>query len=621
VTVTFATLSVVALVFGVVWLYVNAYTFVPVYRKAFLALVGGSEDPRVYEEGTAVPDEELPTVDVLLPAYDEDETVGYSIRSLREADYPDGKLRISVLVEAFDRETRDELSRLRRLYDFDEVVVPPSYPGDANKPRALNYGFEVTDGEIVGVIDAEDIVAPELFRQAVCALLDGGHDYAQGRLDMSNEDDGVLNTLFRGEYGFWYGTVIPSYFRVGNPVPLGGTTNFAWRSVLKEASEERVERFGSPWSDDEPADTGHECVVPWDPRNVTEDFELGFLLWEMGKSMAMVKAVTREESPVGLNGWVRQRTRWQKGKLYTLVQRMRHPPSGATAKAHIYTQSATPHLGPINIVGVVLIAVYANIVGFLASPVVAAVLVAGLVMVLHHMALQAYGYLSITEETGFRRVRRTAYNFVGLPLYWGIIWGSDVRAFIQLASDSLRWEKTRHVGRHTTREDPTGVEPTMEAVGLRLVVYSVGCADAVSKPDTGSGWTWRLDSPADELTVASAGRLFGTEDGARRHAAAFNDALPVAVGSGTVFGVDGTDGGGWGWRLRDGASELAVGPPELHDEKEARDCVGRVRSVAGTAAVDEVGLGDGKGDTNGTQGGTAEDIFVSVEVEKKDREE
>ena len=602
-------LSVVALVFGVVWLYVNAYTFVPVYRKAFLFLVGESKDPRVYGEGTAVPDEDLPTVDVLLPAYDEDETVGYSIRSLREAEYPDERLRISVLVEAFDRETRDELSRLRRLYDFDEVVVPPSYPGDANKPRALNYGFEVTDGDIVGVIDAEDIVAPELFRQAVCALLDGGHDYAQGRLDMRNEDDGLLNTLFRGEYGFWYGTVIPSYFRLGNPVPLGGTTNFAWRSVLQEASEERVERFGSPWSNAELTDSGHEGVVPWDPRNVTEDFELGFLLWEMGKSMAMVKAVTREESPVGLNGWVRQRTRWQKGKLYTLVQRIRHPPSGAAAKAHIYTQSATPHLGPINILGVVLIAAYANIVGFLASPVVAAVLIAGLVMVFHHMALQAYGYLSITEETGFRRVRRTAYNFVGLPLYWGILWGSDVRAFVQLASDSLSWEKTHHVGRHMSDDDLTGVESAMSASGFRLVVYEDDGEDRAEE-----SWTWRLDTLDSTRTVARAGSFFKTEETARSHAEQFNDALPVAVGSGTVFEVVRVEDG-WGWRLTDGESTHAVAPSVLSDEKGARENVGRVKAVAGTATVGETGLDDVV-DLREVEGET-DGIVVSVDVEER----
>jgi cellulose synthase/poly-beta-1,6-N-acetylglucosamine synthase-like glycosyltransferase len=607
--VSVATLSVVALVFGAVWIYVNAYTFAPIYRRAFMRLVGRSEDPRVYGEGTTAPDDSLPLIDVLLPAYDEDETIGHSIRSLKEADYPEEKLRISVLVEAFDRETRDELSRLRRLYDFDEVVVPPSYPGDANKPRALDYGFEVTEGDIVGVIDAEDIVAPELFRQVVCALLDGGHDYAQGRLDMRNEDDGFLNTLFRGEYGFWYGIVIPSYFRVGNPVPLGGTTNFAWRSVLKEASEERVERFGSPWSDDELADSGHEGVVPWDPRNVTEDFELGFLLWEMGKSMAMVKAVTREESPVGLNGWVRQRTRWQKGKLYTLVQRIRYPPSGATAKAHIYTQSATPHLGPINIVGVVLVAVYANIVGFLASSVVAAVLIAGLVMVFHHMALQAYGYLSITEETGFRRVRRTAYNFVGLPLYWGILWGSDVRAFVQLASDSLSWEKTHHVGRHMSDDDLTGVESAMSASGFRLVVYEADGEDRAEE-----SWTWRLDTLDSTRTAALAGSFFETEETARSHAEQFNDALPVAVGSGTVFEVVRVEDG-WGWRLTDGESTHAVAPSVLSDEKGARENVGRVKAVAGTATVGETGsddvvdLREVEGETDG--------IVVSVDVEER----
>ncbi len=588
-----ATMSVVALVFGAVWLYMNVYTFSPVYRKAFARLIGRSANPRVYGEGTDLPDEELPSIDVLVPAYDEYETLGHAVRALREADYPDDKLNVSIVVEPFDRVTRDEISRLRRIYDFKEIAVPPSYPGKRNKPRALNYAFEVTDGDVVGVIDAEDIVADSLFRQVARALVEGEHDYVQGRLDMQNEDDGLLNTLFRGEYGFWYGTIIPSFFRVRYPVPLGGTTNFAWREVLEEASDLRLERFGSPWVETERdalESSGYEGTAPWDPRNVTEDFELGILLWETGKSMAMVEAVTREESPVGINGWVRQRTRWQKGKLFTLIQRLRYPPKGVRKKVHVYTQSAVPHLGPINIVGVILIAIYANLVGFLASPVVAGVLILGLAMVVQHMALQAYGYLSFTDARGLRRARRTAYNFVGLPLYWGIIWGSDVRAFIQLASDSIRWEKTEHVGRHIVDEDLTAVESTMSAVGLRLVVYEKDIGDEPC-------WTWRLDEGTE--TVVQACTVFENELDAKADAETFNDTLPVAVGSDAVFEVlrdskvDGNGDERWTWSLLDDGTSVAVAPSYLSNEKMTRENVGRVKTVAGISMNTDAGAGGG----------------------------
>lgn len=565
-------ISVVAIVFGAIWLAVGLYTYSPVYRTAFLRLIGRSKSPRVYREGSDLDDSDLPTIDVLLPAYDERETIAHSIRALRETDYPDDSLAINVLVEPSDVVTRRELSQLRGRFDFRELVIPASYPGTPNKPRALNYGFERTDGDIVGVIDAEDVVAPDLFRQVVRALVDGGHDYVQGRLDMQNEDDGLLNTLFRGEYGFWYGTVVPSYFRVGYPVPLGGTTNFVKRSVLAAVAADRLERFGSPWIRREReaiADGGYTGQTPWDPRNVTEDFELGLLLWETGRSMAMVTAVTREESPVGLNAWIRQRTRWQKGKLYTLIQRLRSPPTGVSPKLHVYAQSAMPHLGPINILGVLIIAIYATLVGFMAAPIVAVVLVGGLALAIQQMAIHAAGYWTVTDARGARRARRTVANFLGVPLYWVLQWGADIRAFVQLAFGNRGWEKTAHTGRHIEATVSPGAASTTD--GNRMAVEQAG-----------DNWLWTIDRDGDELARAS--RPFASQAAAVDDADRFGSVLAVARGTGPVFHID-RQNDGWTWTLsRDGRS-MAADSTVFPDARDSLDAVERTRQAAGAAEV------------------------------------
>ena len=563
-------ISVLAVVFGVLWLYINIYTFSPAYRKVLFRLLRRAKSSNVYNEETTFPDSELPTIDVLMPAYDEADMIEYSIRALREARYPAELLRICVLVEADDRTTRNALSRLRGRYAFDEFAIPPSYPGDRNKPRALNYGFGRTDGDIVGVIDAEDIVDPALFRQVVRAITEAGHDYAQGKLDMQNEDDGLLNTLFRGEYGFWYGTVIPGYFRVGYPVPLGGTTNFVARDVLDAAAAARTERFGSPWTPSQLAmlaELDRSAAAPWDPRNVTEDFELGLLLWELGYDMALVTAVTREESPVGVNAWIRQRTRWQKGKLFTLYQRLRYPPTGIGGKVHIYSQAATPHLGPVNIVGVVLIGLYAWTFGFLASPVVAAVLLVSLALALQQLVIHALGYWVSTDTRGLKRASRTLVTVLGVPIYWTLHWGSDMRAFLQLATGFDSWEKTAHSGRHLTGEE----RPLTDEQSFHTSLL-----------ETPDGWLWRL-STHDE-TLATATDPLETALAAEAALETFLKLLPVATGGEFVFDVT-AEAAGWQWRLqqRSGTPVVAIGGAPTSELSPTLETIASVQNAAGGA--------------------------------------
>lgn len=567
--------TILALVLGTIWVAVNLYTYSPLYRLLVARALGREGGPKIYDHESELDTSILPAIDILLPAYDEAETIGHSIQALRETDYPQERLTINVIVEPDDRATRDELARLRRTHDFTQLVIPPSFPGDRNKPRALDYGFANTSGDIVGVIDAEDIVEPHLFGQVVAALVEGGHDYAQGKLDMRNEDDGILNTIFRGEYGLWYRFIVESFFRVGYPVPLGGTTNFFHRSVLEDVAVERTERFGSPWTADQQVtldEGGYTIHAPWDPTNVTEDFELGLLLWESGFDMALLTAITHEESPLGLNAWIRQRTRWQKGKLYTLTSRTLVPPAGLTQKLHVLFQSATPHLGPINLVGVIILLMYANVVGLAASPVVGVVLLLGVAFIVQQLVIQGVAYAALTDTTGFAKVRRTVYNVVGLPAYWFLLWGSDVRAFVQLAFDHLQWEKTVHMGRHVLSSDVDTFESALARDGMVVAITN-----------SGDGWTWELLE--DGIALIRGVAVHPTEDGARESFDGFLEVLPVATDRTATFYVS-EEEAGWTW-IFEGQSAPVVAPAHFIDEALTREKVGQTKVAAGIAVVEK----------------------------------
>ena len=87
------------------------------------------------------------------------------------------------------------------------------------------------------------------------------------------------------------------------PVPLGGTSNHFRRAAL-------------------------DAVGGWDPFNVTEDADLGVRLARFGYRSSTLDTATLEEAPEALLPWLRQRTRWFKGWMQTLLVHTRAVPGG-----------------------------------------------------------------------------------------------------------------------------------------------------------------------------------------------------------------------------------------------------------------------------------------------------
>ncbi|MGV0851642.1 glycosyltransferase [Mycolicibacterium phlei] len=252
------------------------------------------------EQARAIPDDELPSYTILVPAYNEPEVVDDLIGAMARLEYPRDKLQILLLLEADDEVTIRAARRCKESDAITILLVPPAEP--RTKPKACNYGLRFATGDIVTIYDAEDLPEPLQLRRVVGAFAQLGDEVAcvQAKLVYHNGRQNLLTAWFTAEYGLWFGYLLPGMMRTGAPIPLGGTSNHLRRSVL--------DRIGA-----------------WDPFNVTEDADLGLRIAASGLRTAVLDSSTLEEANSDPINWVRQRSRWYKGYLQTWLVHIRRP--------------------------------------------------------------------------------------------------------------------------------------------------------------------------------------------------------------------------------------------------------------------------------------------------------
>lgn len=241
-----------------------------------------------------------PLVSVLVPLYHEAEIARRLVSHLARMRYAPERLDVILLVEEDDTITAGALAAAELPPHMRAISVPR---GELRtKPRALNYALPFTQGEIVGIYDAEDRPELDQIARVVRRFDEVPPDVAclQGRLDYYNANHNLMARLFTVEYASWFRVLLPGVQRLGLFVPLGGTTLFLRRAALED-------------------------VGGWDAHNVTEDAELGLRLARKGYRTELIDTTTYEEANAAVLPWVRQRSRWLKGYLITWATAMRDP--------------------------------------------------------------------------------------------------------------------------------------------------------------------------------------------------------------------------------------------------------------------------------------------------------
>lgn len=163
------------------------------------------------------------------------------------------------------------------------------------KPSALNDSLALCTGEIIGIVDTEDIPDRDTFLKVASAFENYDMDSVQVILRISNQEDNWLTKLFSIEYAGWFRVMLNGRARLGLYTPLGGTGNYFKASLIRE-------------------------VGRWDPTNLAEDAEVAIRFYLSKRKTKVLDARHWEEAPTNFKAWLKQRTRWFRGWLQSLTK-------------------------------------------------------------------------------------------------------------------------------------------------------------------------------------------------------------------------------------------------------------------------------------------------------------
>ncbi len=376
----------------------------------------------------ALRDDELPTYTILVPVYKEANVVADLIGNLSQLDYPAEKLEILLLLEPDDIETIEAARAAHPPETMTMLIVPEG--GPKTKPKACNVGMFFARGDFLVIYDAEDRPEPDQLKKAIIAFERGGEELAcvQAALNYWNDDENALTRMFTLEYSYWFDYMLPGLDAMRLPIPLGGTSNHFRTETLR--------RLGG-----------------WDPYNVTEDADLGIRASALGYRVGVVNSTTFEEANCATGNWIRQRSRWIKGYLQTLLVHLRHPVALTREAGLRQTAAFALLVGGTPLTFLLVPPLYALFVLSLLVPAAALssffpgwVLTVSLFNLLIGNGLMVY--LSMMGAFKRRRYQLVPWAMLN-PVYWILHSIAAYKAVWQLITKPHYWEKTAHgISRH-----------------------------------------------------------------------------------------------------------------------------------------------------------------------------
>ncbi len=134
----------------------------------------------------------LPTVSLIVPAFDEEEVIGAKVANALALDYPRERLQVIVASDG----SSDATAERARAAGADLVLELP--PG--GKVAALNAGAEAAGGEVLAFSDANSAWAPDALRQLVAPFADPRVGYVCGQVRFQDADgDNMEGAYWRYE--------------------------------------------------------------------------------------------------------------------------------------------------------------------------------------------------------------------------------------------------------------------------------------------------------------------------------------------------------------------------------------------------------------------------------------
>ncbi|WP_440005523.1 glycosyltransferase [Halomicrococcus sp. SG-WS-1] len=236
-------------------------------------------------------DADLPTVSVVVAAYDEADTLPATVEACRRLDYPDDRLEVLLCYEAASTDGTARVAEAATAGDprF-RVCRRDAEPG--GKAAMANFGLERATGDVVAFVDAGQRPEPDALRRAVGWFrADDDAWCVKGRCWGTNADGSLValhatverHFAERGEF-------------VAREVASGFTLFTGGLAVFRR--------------------TAFETLGPFDESVLLEDVEFASRIHAGGRGVRVDPGiVSAETNPESLASWWSRRKRWARGGM------------------------------------------------------------------------------------------------------------------------------------------------------------------------------------------------------------------------------------------------------------------------------------------------------------------
>ncbi|MEI6580959.1 MAG: glycosyltransferase family 2 protein [bacterium] len=142
-------------------------TFLSVYVQVFFLVAFFEKKNKIIVRKGSIELDEYHGVTVIVPCYNESETIRGTINSLLDLDYPKDKLKL-IIVDDGSKDNTFEI--IKEFEKYDNVRV--FHKENGGKYTALNLGLEHTNTQFVGCLDADSFVDSQALKRIMTYFYD-----------------------------------------------------------------------------------------------------------------------------------------------------------------------------------------------------------------------------------------------------------------------------------------------------------------------------------------------------------------------------------------------------------------------------------------------------------------
>lgn len=144
-----------------------------------------------YKPINSVSDDELPTVTVIVPAYNEGKQVWATLQSLAKSDYPKDKIQLLSIDDGSKDDTWHWMQEAKKFLG-DQVTIMQQ-PKNMGKRHALYRGFNIGTGDVFVTVDSDSIVKKDTLRNLVSPIVtDKNCGAVAGNIQVLNNKKALL---------------------------------------------------------------------------------------------------------------------------------------------------------------------------------------------------------------------------------------------------------------------------------------------------------------------------------------------------------------------------------------------------------------------------------------------